>query len=48
MAGRDDQEAKDIGLAGDSELALELLLRTGNVTRTPLPPPVREGPLYHP
>jgi hypothetical protein len=29
--------------ADDAELASELLLRIGHVTRTPLPPPVREA-----
>jgi hypothetical protein len=35
--------AEDVGLAGDSELPLELLPGTGTVTRTPSPLPVREG-----
>jgi hypothetical protein len=38
--------AEHIGLADESELSPELLLWTGNVTRTPSPLPVREGPVY--
>jgi len=38
--------AEDVGSAGDPELSPKLLLRIGNATSTPLPPPVREGQVY--
>jgi hypothetical protein len=47
LVGMPREMAEHVGLADESELSPELLLWTGNVTRTPSPLPVRERLVYH-
>lgn len=46
LVGMPRQMAEHIGLADEAEPSPKLLLWRSNVTRTPSPLPVREGPVY--